>query len=312
MDSTQSGPAKSGSAPRQAGGPSGAAEGASRGPIWRGRGRRRKALVATACGLGGLAVLLAAAGAYLLSLRGVGDAEARVQRILAAHHGVAGSLPPPARLARAVVEVEDEGFYSNVAVDVVDGAGRAALAALQSGGDPGGSTIGQQLAKRLYPHSEGVSGTLEEIGLAVKLSLTYSKPEILNMYLNSVYYGDGYWGDVAASRGYFGVSPRRLTWGEAALLAGLPQAPSAYDPYRHMALARERQRHVLDQLVDNGYLSAGRAARAFREPLPLRRPSAAQSARSSASREGRSGERRAERRRSTSMATNSAAAATTA
>ncbi|MBS1860493.1 MAG: transglycosylase domain-containing protein [Actinobacteria bacterium] len=136
--------------------------------------------------------------------------------------------------------------------------------------DPGGSTIPQQLAKRLYPHGGGVWGTLEEIGLGVKLALYWSHEQILGMYLNSVYYGNGYWGDVAAARGYFGVSPRRLSWAEAAMLAGLPQAPSAYDPEVHLNLARERQRHVLDQLVVNGHLTEAGADRAFSEPLPLR------------------------------------------
>lgn len=216
--------------------------------------------------------LLALAGGvlYMLSLPGVGDAEARVQRILTEHGGTLGRLPPPVRLGKAVVEVEDENFYANVALNILDGAGRAALATLQSGGDPGGSTIGQQLAKRIYPHAAGLGGTLEEIGLAVKLSLNYSKAEILNMYLNAAYYGNGLWGYVAASRGYFGVSPRRLSWGEATMLAGLLQAPSAYDPVRHWALARERQRHVLDQLVDNDVISAGAGAAIFGERLPLR------------------------------------------
>jgi penicillin-binding protein 1A len=200
----------------------------------------------------------------------VGDAEARVERLLARHGGVAAHLPPPVRLGKAVVEVEDENFYRNPGIDILAGAGRAALATLQTGGDPGGSTIGQQLAKLLYPHGGGLGGTLEEIGMAVKLSLDYSKEQILGMYLNSVYYGAGYWGDVAAAHGYFGASPRRLTWGEASMLAGLPQAPSAYDPKRHWASARLRQAHVLDQLVDNGVLSRRRAAAVFRERLPLR------------------------------------------
>jgi membrane peptidoglycan carboxypeptidase len=207
---------------------------------------------------------------YLTTLPGVGNAEARVAAILAAHGGVAAPLPPPARLGRAVVAVEDENFYSNVAVDVLDGAGRAALAALQTSEDPGGSTIDQQLAKTLYPHSPGLGGTLEEIGLAVKLSLRWSKPQILNMYLNSIYYGNGYWGDVAAAHGYFGVSPRRLSWAQATMLAGLPQAPSAYDPEHHLALARQRQQHVVDQLVDNDYMSQTRANAVLLEPLRLR------------------------------------------
>jgi penicillin-binding protein 1A len=213
--------------------------------------------------------LPAAGTIYLATLPGVGDAEARVEAILTRHGGRALPPPPPARLADAVVSTEDENFYDGVIANVASGAGRAAVAALGSSEDPGGSTIAQQLAKQLYPHGGGVVGTLEEIGLGVKLSLDYSHEQVLDMYLNSIYYGNGYWGIVAASRGYFGVSPRRLTWGEASLLAGLPQAPSAYDPVDHLPLARLRQRHVLDQLVVNGYLSTAEADAAFREPLPL-------------------------------------------
>jgi membrane peptidoglycan carboxypeptidase len=104
----------------------------------------------------------------------------------------------------------------------------------------------------------------------VKLALEYSKPEILAMYLDAVYYGNGYWGDVSASRGYFGVGPRDLNWAQAAMLAGLPQAPSAYDPLAHLALAKKRQRHVLNQLVVNHYLTAAQANAAYAEPLGLR------------------------------------------
>ncbi|MBS1679614.1 MAG: transglycosylase domain-containing protein [Actinobacteria bacterium] len=206
---------------------------------------------------------------YLLTLPGVGDAEARVATLLAGEGGHPLPAPPPLRLGDAVVSTEDENFYANPAFDVAAGAGRAALATLGTSEDPGGSTISQQLAKRLYPHGGGVWGTLEEIGMGVKLSLAYSHEQVLNMYLNSVYYGNGYWGDYAAAEGYFGVSPRRLTWGEAAMLAGLPQAPSAYDPLVHPQVARLRQRHVLDQLVVNGHLTAAAADRAFREPLPF-------------------------------------------
>jgi membrane peptidoglycan carboxypeptidase len=116
----------------------------------------------------------------------------------------------------------------------------------------------------------GLGGTLREIGLGVKLSLRYSKPQILDMYLNAVYYGHGYWGDVAAARGYFGKSPYGLDWAQAALLAGLPQAPSAYDPLEHLELAKERQRHVLDRLVVNDYLTAAQANAAYAQPLGLR------------------------------------------
>jgi penicillin-binding protein 1A len=235
---------------------------------WLRRHRRLSLVLGAAVAI--LVALLAAAAIFLATLPGVGDAEARVDAILARHGGRALAPPPPQRLAIAVVSTEDENFYDNVFFNVTSGAGRAAVAAVGTSEDPGGSTIPQQLAKQLYPHGAGVVGTLEEIGLGVKLSLAYSHEQVLTMYLNSIYYGNGYWGAVAAARGYFGVSPRRLTWGEASLLAGLPQAPSAYDPLRDLPLARLRQRHVLDQLVVNGHLSASAADAAFREPLPLR------------------------------------------
>ena len=85
-----------------------------------------------------------------------------------------------------------------------------------------------------------MSATLREIGLGVKLSLEYPKAQVLNMYLNAVYYGHGYWGDVAAAHGYFGTAPNDLDWAQAAMLAGLPQAPSACDPLEHYTLAKKR------------------------------------------------------------------------
>jgi membrane peptidoglycan carboxypeptidase len=221
------------------------------------------------------AALVAAALGYLLSLPGVGDAEARVQHILRVHHGVDSGMPPPIRLGAAVVAVEDEHFYSNFVVNILDGAARAALATLQTSGDPGGSTIAEQLAKQLYRTGGGLGGTLEEIGLSVKLQTHYSKRRILEMYLNAVYYGNGFWGDEAAARGYFGTSPNSLSWAEAAMLAGLPQAPTAYDPELHLALARKRQRHVLDRLVETHVLTSAQADAAYGQALPLlHRPTA--------------------------------------
>ena len=214
--------------------------------------------------------MLAAGVVYLAILPSVGDAPQRVEQILAAHHGIADGPRPPSKLGDAVVSVEDEHFYSPFMINIVDGAGRAALATLHTASDPGGSTIQQQLAKQLYGHGSGLTSTLREIGLGVKLSLEYSKPRILTMYLDAVYYGHGYWGDVAAARGYFGVNPNALDWAQAALLAGLPEAPSAYDPLEHLALAKLRQRHVLDQLVVNHHLTAAQANAAYAEPLGLR------------------------------------------
>lgn len=224
--------------------------------------------------LGVVALALVAAGAgtaYELSLPGVSDAPVLVAAIVRAHHGQLGRLPLPAKLAVAIVAVEDSNFYQNVFANVAYGAGRAAVASVRGGGDPGGSTIEQQLAKQLYTSSrDGTGATLEQIGLGIKLALTYSKAEVLNMYLNSIYFGNGYWGYVAAARGYFGVAPSALTWAEATLLAGLPQAPSAYDPLYHLHLAKQRQREVLNQLVETHKLTVAQAATVYGAPLPLR------------------------------------------
>jgi membrane peptidoglycan carboxypeptidase len=231
---------------------------------------RRAALRAAVALVAAVAVVCVTAVAYVAILPSVADAPQRVSRILALHHGTAGGPQPPGKLGDAVVAVEDEHFYSNFVVNVLDGAGRAAIATLHTDQDPGGSTIDQQLAKQLYGHGTGLLATLRQIGLGVKLALVYPKPQILAMYLNAVYFGNGYWGDVTAARGYFGVSPDRLDWAQAALLAGLPQAPSAYDPVQHLALAKLRQRHVLDRLVVNHYLTAAQANAAYAEPLGLR------------------------------------------
>jgi hypothetical protein len=236
------------------------------------RGHRGRRLLLVVLGL--LVVLCGSAVGFELALPSVSNAPERVAAILRAHHGTPGSLPLPGKLADAVVAVEDEHFYSNVFLNVFDGAARAALATLRRQGDPGGSTIAQQLAKILYPHGSGLGGTLEEIGLGVKLALSFSKPEILEMYLNAVYYGNGFWGDVAAARGYFGVDPSQLSWAQAALLAGLPQAPTSYDPVRHLGLAKARQQHVLDQLVVNHVLTRAEAAAAAQAPLGLQTASA--------------------------------------
>jgi penicillin-binding protein 1A len=132
------------------------------------------------------------------------------------------------------------------------------------GRDAGGSTIAQQLAKGLYlDGAQGPLATARAIGLAFKLEHRFAKARILAMYLDSVYFGHGFWGIDAASRGYFGVPPQELTWGEASLLAGLPQAPSADDPVRHFAAARARQREVLRRLVATRALTPGQAADAY-------------------------------------------------
>lgn len=215
-------------------------------------------------------IIVASVGlGYYASLPNVADAPKRVAAILAAHHVASERGRLPAKLSTAVVATEDEHFYANVVYDATAGVGRAAVAFLEGSRDPGGSTIAQQLAKQLYGGGTGWTATARDLLLGVKLSLGFPKDEILRMYLEASYFGHGYWGAQAAAAGYFGVTPARLTWAQASLLAGLLQAPSAYDPLRHFALAKQRQREVLDQLVANHDLTAAQASSVFRQGLAL-------------------------------------------
>ena len=229
-----------------------------------------RVLCRTVAALAGLVVMLLVAGSvYVLTLPGVGDARHRTEQMMAIHHEGAG-MPVPSRLAAAVIATEDEHFDDNVVFNVATGVGRAGLDLLNGGSSPGGATIDQQLAKQLYGDGGGIGATLQQIGLGIKLGMHWSHRQVLAMYLNVNYYGNDFWGVRQAAEGYFGVTPTRLTWSEASMLAGLLQAPSAYDPLRHHALAKQRQQHVLEQLVANGKLTQPQASSAYRERLPLR------------------------------------------
>jgi membrane peptidoglycan carboxypeptidase len=187
-------------------------------------------------------LIIAAVGLALTELLtpAVGDAPSRVMALDAAHHSHPVDIAATDRIAMATVAVEDERFYSHHGIDTL-GLVRAAWGGI-TGSDLGGSTIDQQLAKTLYTSGDtGLLSRLGQAGIALKLEGHYSKIAILSMYLDAVYYGHGYYGIAAASAGYFGVTVTQLTWSEAALLAGLPQAPSLLDPYRNLVAAQQRQ-----------------------------------------------------------------------
>lgn len=209
---------------------------------------------------------------YLVSLPSVNDAEARIAALLHAHHAKDTGLPPAAKVGQAIVAVEDERFYSHHGIDSI-GLLRSAWADISSGSIvQGGSTITEQLAKALYVTDDHTLGTkIPMMGMAVKLENQYSKAQILEMYLNAIYFGDGQWGVAQASQAYFGKTPAQLDWAEASLLAGLPQAPSDYDPTRHFALARQRQYEVLGRLISTGVLSRSKAKSAYAELTSLNR-----------------------------------------
>jgi membrane peptidoglycan carboxypeptidase len=199
----------------------------------------------------------------------VRDAEHRIAVRLSSHGAEDPSaLPRPDKVGIAVIATEDSRFYSHHGLDGL-GVLRAAGSAISgSHHDFGGATLDQQLAKNLYT-SNSFAAKIEQVVLSFKFEAQYSKQQILEMYLSEVYFGHGFYGLAAASRGYFGVAPADLTWAQASVLAGLVQAPSAYDPYQHRALAKSRQRHVLDRLVATKTLTAQQADAAYRAPLAL-------------------------------------------
>ncbi len=181
-----------------------------------------------------------------------------------------GELPLAFR--QAVVAVEDANFYENPGVDGV-GIVRAAIQNFSAGYIvAGGSTITQQIARDLLlskeeRESRSYGRKLREAILAVRLTQAFSKDQILEMYLNEIYYGNLAYGAEAAARTYFGKPARDLDLAESALLAGLIQSPALYDPFTHLDAARARQRVVLGLMVKRGVVSDAQAQLALAEPL---------------------------------------------
>jgi 1A family penicillin-binding protein len=178
----------------------------------------------------------------------------------------------PIELRQATIAVEDAGFYQNSGVEL-SGILRAAWIDLRSGAlVAGGSTITQQLARGFLldpalSQRRTLDRKLREAVLALKLTADYSKDDILALYLNQSYYGGMSYGVEAAAQHYFGKPARDLDLAECALLAGLPQAPSHYDPFVDRAAAQARQSDVLDAMARAGMISAAQAAAAKNEPL---------------------------------------------
>ena len=174
-------------------------------------------------------------------------------------------------LVKATLAVEDRRFYRHGAIDP-RGLARAALVNVRHmAKEQGASTLTQQLARNLFlSHERTWSRKLREMWYAVQLERRYSKDEILEMYLNQIYYGHGAYGAEAAARLYFGKSARELTLAESALLAGIPKGPGYYSPHLHPERAKARQRLVLEAMVQNGDITREEARRAMREPVEVR------------------------------------------
>lgn len=156
----------------------------------------------------------------------------------------------------AVVAVEDHRYYDHGPIDFI-AIGRALYTNLRDNEfDEGGSTITQQVAKNvIFNQDKTIIRKVGEVFAAYDLEKNYSKNELLALYVNSSYFGDGYYGIYEASMGYYNKSPKDLTLDEASMLAGIPNAPSVYAPTVNPDLAKKRQKHVLNKMVEYSYIS---------------------------------------------------------
>jgi penicillin-binding protein 1A len=197
--------------------------------------------------------------------------------LLAALHGVENRDPVPLdqipqTVVQAVLSVEDATFYEHGAIDV-RGLLRALMQNVQTGGvDQGGSTITQQLVKKALLTDERVlSRKTKEIALAIRLEQQLTKDEILELYLNTVYFGSGAYGVQAAAETYWGRNVQDLNWAEGALLASVISNPVEFDPIVHPSTSRERRHAALGRMVSNGVITEQQAEEFDAVPLPTGR-----------------------------------------
>lgn len=235
--------------------------------------------------LAGLSLMVASLAAIMvyytiayphpLAIRATDEAKIRILgrdgSVIAERGGVSSYTPVselPRYLQAAVVATEDRRFFDHVGLDPV-GLVRAVFVNLRAARFvQGGSTLTQQLAKNLFLSPERtLSRKVEELALSLWLELRLSKSEILELYLNSVYFGAGAYGVEAASQKYFDRPARDLTLPQSAVIAGLLRAPSRYSPLRNPALARARGRIVIKAMRDAGYISPREAETALADRI---------------------------------------------
>jgi penicillin-binding protein 1A len=176
----------------------------------------------------------------------------------------------PQHVRQAFIAAEDDAFYRHKGIDAT-GIVRAMLNNVLAGGKvQGGSTITQQVVKSvLLSPQKSYERKLKEMILSLRLEQELSKDDILLLYLNHIYLGSGAYGVAAAAREYYGKDIADVNLAEAALLAGLPQAPSRYSPYRHWPEAKARQRYVLTRMYEVGFIDRERRDAALNDPLSL-------------------------------------------
>ncbi len=178
----------------------------------------------------------------------------------------------PKHLQQAVVAIEDARFYRHHGIDF-EALGRALVRNLLHFRIlEGGSTITAQLAKNAFlTHDRTITRKLQEVVWAIQIERKYSKEEILEAYLNEIYFGEGVYGIEAAAQKYFGKHASQLTLAESALLAGLIRNPTYYSPFRNLQASRDRRNFVLEVMVRQGYITREEADSAKQEPIRLRR-----------------------------------------
>ena len=183
-----------------------------------------------------------------------------------------GSADIPKRLKLAFISIEDKNFYKHEGYDLV-ALLRSTLVNIKAGrSKQGASTITQQLARILFLSSEKTyTRKIKELILARRIEKTWTKEDILAMYLNNVYLGEGAYGVAAAAEVYFDKKLHELTIPEAALIAGLPQAPSIYSPYQNPDLAVKRRNQVIKRMYVNKHITKKECAEALKTPLKLRK-----------------------------------------
>ena len=176
----------------------------------------------------------------------------------------------PDVMKNAILAIEDARFFQHSGIDYI-GMVRAALANVGRSKSQGASTITMQVARNVYLSSEKTfTRKIYEVLLTFKLEHTLSKDQILEIYMNQIYLGNRAYGFAAACETYFGKPLKDITVAEAAMLAGLPKAPSAYNPIKNPKRARIRQQYIIERMLDNGFITAAQADAAKNEVLQVK------------------------------------------
>lgn len=214
-----------------------------------------------------LLVLVAAGGYFAVTGHKLYESAIQVTPIdtlyssISSREGFVPYAQLPQTYINAVISAEDSRFTHHKGVDPVSIA-RALVTDLRTGSfAEGGSTITQQLAKNLYfTQEKRLTRKMAEMFMAFHIEANYTKEEIFELYVNSIYFGSGCYDVASASQAYFGVEPSQMDANQCTLLAGIPNAPSVYDLNVNPDLATQRQRQVLTLMVEHQYLTAGQAS----------------------------------------------------